>query len=401
MVYDQKQARTTGIINLQGDWLLSPTQMAEHAYTNLSAIATYSKNKRQYFSADTQVRGNRCFALLDHNGRELTPNRFEQMPYSIDLKESRLINLAECGSGRAGFIDLAAPDRWVFQMPPAYRHLSITDPYPNADGTFRVYASDTNNYGLMNLQGKLVLPVRYYMIKFNDKHRQLATVIQKETSQDKDPADILQGGLVRTDGSWLIPPQTGLPKLMPNSTLIEWRSQYYDDHVPLRYKELDTLRYTDLNGHPIDTPFHAQGIELVGGFDEQGYGLAFALKQSGPDREGFVDPQGRWLIPPQYQFSDEERNKASISQAVLDTTSRAYLTDENGQLAVPPFNRNGHIIARQQGKRGVLDRQGRVIVPFLYDRITLSDERRYIIAANRNGVTSYDFNGNAHPLIVR
>ncbi|XXQ67807.1 WG repeat-containing protein [Neisseriaceae bacterium B1] len=388
-----QSGNTIGFINQNYQWTLSPTEIQRRGYRDLTAY--FWKENLQYYRFNSTEKS-QCFGLLDKTGKERLPAQ-----YTDSLRFQMLDNLnhiiaTDCNTGVSVLLDLATGKR-VYEMPQAYAHLRFNT-FPDKQGNaFVTQYGDTTYIGSLNVQtGQLSLPVQFESLTEFDE-RDEAQAVRAGTNQE---------GIIGRDGKWTVAPQNN-PKFarlrpLPHSDWLEWYNlEESQNGAPTYYYSQRQDKEPPRSG----SPFAEQGIDLVYGFDQQGYGLA---RKIDPDpvkmlqQEGFVNPQGQWLIEPKYTFSDcypeeglnhcFERKKADNRQRSRAGLNDAQLTDI-GTLASDYFNANNLIIAQQNGKYGVLNRQGKAVVPFAYDKIDMPDKQRFIVAQKAGVTYVYDMQG--------
>ncbi|MDO5638687.1 MAG: WG repeat-containing protein [Neisseria sp.] len=369
-----------GLIRQNGSWVVSPQEAQWRGYTQIQAANALSALKQPLYVFGVEKNGDRCFGMLNGQGEEVLPADFGRFYRVSDQSGGVRVAVSLCDGSRKGFISQQADGswQWLFTLPQAYEHLDIASDIAE-DGSFRV-RSETRLNGRMNLAGKLLLPVR-----FRDLDEFDADGYAAATDADR------RGGIINRKGKWLAGPQAGRAARLPNSNWVEY---VQEDGGKRRFE------YGRLGSGKTDAPFVDKGIELVWGFDQQGYGLARRISADRTQmlrQEGFVNQAGEWLIAPEYSISainpDNPDNRETLQQLLqMETASKIYA---NNLIAYfnTAFNRHNRLVAEKNGKKGVIDRKGRVIVPFEYDKITLTDMRRYILAYKQNSVTVYGLKG--------
>ncbi|MDE7344530.1 MAG: WG repeat-containing protein, partial [Alistipes sp.] len=130
--------------------------------------------------------------------------------------------------------------------------------------------------------------------------------------------------------------------------------------VPFRYYEVNNFR---------------EGLAVVGRVID------------GVVRYGFIDSDGNELIPPQYASARDFRNGYALVGAFADAgPTPYYLIDKEGGSRLPyalydvnDSGRYGHMTAAVPDstgrlRYGLIDKRGRRVIPFRYDRITIYSE---------------------------
>lgn len=103
-------------------------------------------------------------------------------------------------------------------------------------------------------------------------------------------------------------------------------------------------------------------------------------------RYGFVDAQGTETIPPQYASVRDFRDGYALVGAFAAGPTPYYLIDKEGSSRLPyalydvnDSGRYGHMTAAVPDsagrlRYGLIDKRGRAVIPFRYDRITIYSE---------------------------
>lgn len=153
-------------------------------------------------------------------------------------------------------------------------------------------------------------------------------------------------------------------------------------------------------------------IPVVSG--KLGGGIPGSILESRPKaKAGFIDLTGKMVIDPIYAnvqpFSD------GLAWVTSNDTFKAGAIDRQGNVVVPflydsfsAFN-NGWAVAEQDGKQGVIDKQGNELVPVVYDSI-VPIVYRHFLARQGDRYDIYDLAGtktgskqaaSLEPLMVR
>ena len=386
LVSDKESGDIIGLADYRsGNWLISPQTMKERHYQNLQEWRSPNRWNKHYL---VEIRKNNqtCMTLLDERGGETGVPLFKSYDY---VDEKGRILAESCEDGRQGFVDIKQGG-WLLRMPVEYRHLVIEGKL-DKENWVNVSSVTHDGYfsGMMDLQGRLRLPVRF---------RALDSFDSTGLADAKDEEG--RYGVINRAGEWLLRRNEPFDRL-PNSRWLE-----------TEVKEGSFSYQTIANGTPVAEPFADKGIELVYGFDDQGYGFARKIdadRRKMLDQEGYVNERGEWLIPPQYSITALSQMWSSArgmtEQDIKEylkhrPMSKVYLGEATLDNAL--FDDNGLLIAMQNGKRGVINRQGKVIVPFEYENIDLGgyrgnyyggSVRNYIYAGNLQGIWVYDYSG--------
>ncbi|MDF2669441.1 MAG: hypothetical protein K0R67_1747 [Paenibacillus sp.] len=110
--------------------------------------------------------------------------------------------------------------------------------------------------------------------------------------------------------------------------------------------------------------FSALGISEYGRFAEE----FAAVRQD--DKVGYIDRNGKWVIPPQYELGQS----FDYGVAVVKLEGSFGLIDKSGVFVVKPqykyatFLYNGLVLVQKDDKWGVIDKSGKWVIPAEYDR---------------------------------
>lgn len=373
-----------GFINRNYGWTLGPAEIKRRGYRDL--LFSYVYDDEQYYRF-ARTDKPQCFGLLDDTGKERLPAQYS---YAFKFKEGKHVIAADCDTGVSVLLELETGKR-VYEMPQKYAHLRF-ETFPDQQGhAFVSLDGASARFGSLNVHtGQLVLPVQFTeLTEFNERGE--AQAVRAGTNQE---------GLIGRDGKWTVAPQSS-PKFarvlpLPHSDWLEWSNNLDESQ-----NGLPTYYYSqrqDTQPPHKTSPFADQGIDLLHGFDEQGYGLA---RKIDPDpvkmlqQEGFVNPQGQWLIAPNYTFSpcqpDEQLSSCARRKNIHHPNASRV---DDGARTISHFNAHNLIIAQQNGQFGVLNRAGQAVVPFAYDQITLPGQQQFM-TAQKNGITYVlDLRGN-------
>lgn len=227
-----------------------------------------------------------------------------------------------------------------------YYHLDfnrISNPF--RCGLMTVYKGNGESYGYMNEKGKMIIPYKFKRAYSFSERTKLALVQSQES----------KWGLIRTDGSFALPAQYNELKMFADGI----------------YAVRGMLNWglTDVNGTIILPPKYAEIRPL----QEE---LA-AFKEG--NKWGFIDMSGKVTIAAQY---DNVLNFSSGLSAVVQD-KRVGFINKNNNLVIPliyedatSFVPKMRIAAiRKNGKWGVIDKEGSVLLDILFDKIVLDDEK--------------------------
>lgn len=99
------------------------------------------------------------------------------------------------------------------------------------------------------------------------------------------------------------------------------------------------------------------------------------IKVSKEDKDGYLDSQGKVVIPAVYDKIDEKYNSAFLK---VTKDNKVGLIDKRGQVIIPLlYDDVGYFFSEEQqqtwvernGKMGMVNRAGKVIIPCIYDRL--------------------------------
>ena len=232
-----------------------------------------------------------------------------------------------------------------------YYHLDfnrISNPF--RCGLMTVYKGNGESYGYMNEKGKMIIPYKFKRAYSFSERTKLALVQSQES----------KWGLLRVDGSFALSPQYNEIKT-------------FTDGI---YAVRGMLNWglTDVNGTIILPPKYADIRPL--------HEELAAFKDG--NKWGFIDMSGKVIIAALY---DNVLNFSSGLSAVVQDKRVGFINKENN-IVVPlnyedatSFVPKMHIAAiKKNGKWGVIDKQGSVLLNIQFDKIELDDEKGLIIA---------------------
>lgn len=357
MVYDNAGTQTVGLFDVNGSWLINPQDFKQRAYSRL--IPFRNPQNFELWMSVKQQGGKKCYGLVNTKGKDVLPPEFEYFPVDW-MNQAGRFPVKTCNGLEKGFVDLQG--QWIFKMPLEYSHLDISGPMaPN--GWFRVTSKETGYTGMMDSAGKLRIPVRFKKLEPLDNGEYVMVLDDKNLN-----------GVLNAQGEWTLKPQKESIKHLPNSSLLEIAQADAEAQV-------SSYQYRTLNGQEIAEPFTEKGVELVFGFDKQGYGFARKIdtdRQAMLNQEGFVNEQGEWIIQPEYSFTLLNQDVKPGKKAQKSNETPASSPAKKSGSKVPGsdlqhirFNEHGLLVAAKNGKKGVIDRQGKTVLPFEYKHISL------------------------------
>ncbi len=108
-------------------------------------------------------------------------------------------------------------------------------------------------------------------------------------------------------------------------------------------------------------------------------------------RYGFIDETGKEIIPPRYRYATDFVDGLAVASTInasclIDPDGQVVFETEQYDLVAPP-DEAGRMRARRGEKHGVLNRKGKVIVPFVYEQMfEFSGDRAAVRVNNQWGV---------------
>lgn len=231
-----------------------------------------------------------------------------------------------------------------------YYHLDfklINNPF--RCGLMTVYKGNGELYGYMNEKGKMVIPYKFKRAYSFSEETKLALVQSQER----------KWGLIRTDGTFSLSPEYNELKLFSDGIyavrgMLNWGLMNVNGTIllPPKYAEI--------------RPIHEE--------------LA-AYKDN--NKWGFINNNGNVTITAQY---DNVLDFSSGLSAVIQNKRVGFINKENS-LVIPliyedatSFGSKMHIAAiKKNGKWGIIDKKGSILLDILFDNIELDDEKGLII----------------------
>lgn len=228
---------------------------------------------------------------------------------------------------------------------------------------FRVMKN--GRYGVINAEGKVVVPLKYAYVG----------------NMSEDIIIVSQDGVYGTfdkDGREIIPIK------YDNGDKIEEIREYVGGMSRIRYK--GRFGFIDKKGEEVVAPFSDE----VENFSE-GYTLVTIKK-----KKGVVSLQGDWIAPPMYDaggtFSD--------GLALLGMGGKYGYIDKTGDFAIAmqyqdakDFDRNTSLACvAKDGKWGVINKLGKVVLPFEFDKVTITSDK-YLYVESKGKVGIYNNKG--------
>ena len=207
-------------------------------------------------------------------------------------------------------------------------------------------AHDHAKEGILNLNGKVIIaPDKYNTIEYFSEDN--VAVVSKSKYNDDKPSDF---GLIDSKGKILVP--------------VKYRRVYHKNGIA-----------------QLETHWPADSNRII---------------------MGMYNIKTRKMIEPKYDDMKEFVNGISIIGYFNSTGNRYGLLDENGNEIVSPIYETMFYNDTQQyatvslnKKQGMINAQGKVIVPIIFDRFTeyrpQNNKNGIVIGQNQNGYAVYNF----------
>ncbi|HFC8543501.1 TPA: hypothetical protein ACFP4Q_001638 [Neisseria weaveri] len=103
-IHNIEDIETRGLIDFDGKWLLTPTDMVIREYKHLSYFFYYSKLHNLIIKTERTVNGKTCYGILDLKGRELFSPQFASI--SVEDDDLPLIEVEDCQTGKIHRVSL-------------------------------------------------------------------------------------------------------------------------------------------------------------------------------------------------------------------------------------------------------------------------------------------------------
>jgi WG containing repeat len=120
---------------------------------------------------------------------------------------------------------------------------------------------------------------------------------------------------------------------------------------------------------------------------------------------GFIDAAGAWKIPPAYDYACDVFDHEIVRVSMRDKFG--YIDREGQWVTKPqfdflsPYFEDGDLqVVGRKKKFGILNRQGRLVVPLEYDAVVLSKDRAWARKGDELGIFGLDGKW-IHPLTIR
>lgn len=269
---------------------------------------------------------------------------------------------------------------------------------------------DARKFGFIDTTGRVVVPIEYDdaeapregLLKVMRRNAAgdplwgyLATtgevVVPLEYGDLKKPAE---GLIAAARGAWKTEEGSSKRVFMGRYGFLDREGR---EAIPFRYADAHSFQngraavavagkyypkwgFVDREGNEVVAPKYYE----AGNFREERAVVARVV--DGKLRYGFIDPDGDEVIALQYASAKDFRDGIALVSGFGETNAPFYLIDTAGTRQLPyalydvnDSGRYGHMTAAVPDSAGVLrygliDRRGRRVIPFAYDRITIFSE---------------------------
>lgn len=304
------------------------------------------------------------FGYADTLGKIVIPVRFD---YASDFSEGlALVGIGKRDERKFGFIDTTG--RVVVLI-------EYADAEPSREGLLKVMRrNDAGDplWGYLSRAGETAVPLEYGdLLKPSEGLIAAARGEWKPEEGSSKRAFIGRYGFLDYEGREAIP------------------FRYVDAHsfqnglaaVAVPGKYYPKWGFIDREGREVVAPKYYE----VGNFREERAVVARVI--DGKLLYGFIDPGGNEVVAPQYASAKDFKNGVALVGGFGSTDyTPYYIIDKEGNRRLPyalydvnDSGRYGHMTAAVPDSTGILryglvDRYGRRVIPFAYDRITIYSE---------------------------
>lgn len=333
------------------------------------------------------VSKNELWGIIDSNGKEVIPISYNEIKFQEDSKYL----LASNENGKWGVVDLSNSIIISFNYATIKKH-------PTRD-LFVISRFDKKQYGVIDINGKLVVPEDYTNLEFYNDY-----IIAEKAIKNKESSGLLTlDGLVEIafadDATFPSQAKFGL-----SSDLIVYELKNSIDPLLSDYFILDLKNKIIKNNDYYSGLYNPYLRPKENGF-------SFILAEDKNSRIGVLNTEGEIIIP--FQYDDVDYSYSNLGLDSLSSSHRFIkVSNENKWGVVNAYNQivlpivfdeikiftkgeENLFAAKNKNleKMGVVNKDEEVVIPFEYDDIYSVDfNNRLIIAEKNNRTGAIDFN---------
>lgn len=233
---------------------------------------------------------------------------------------------------------------------------------------FVVEDPSTNKQGIMNLQGRILLPVRYDRVEFMDNPQM---ILVKEDEE--------KCGLLDSQMKWVMKP--GKRQFRFGSfPMIVWSEK--DKYglidslghwlIPMRYSDISNVNETQgwaiIDHSYLYDYIHKKVVMNDVSAVYNGHDGIWSATKASTGQDGLIDSQFRWVVEPKYKYITWLAN--GIYEAhdslvgLIDIHGNEITELKYGHLLRP---HHGLTMAEREGRKGFIDTKGRELIHPQYD----------------------------------
>lgn len=341
-----------------------------------------------YFNGLSQVESNGKKGIINEFGKEILPLNYDHFYITDDYIEAIVEGKSASKPPKITFFDIEGK--------PRSKSLSYSGAVYNVNSGLIVVSDFDDKEGLLNQQGKLVMPLQYRRIYIDEE----ANIIRFEVDNDD-----VKMGLADMQGKIIVKPKYNrIDEFIDGVANITISEENRSLHglINIKGEEILKPQFTSMLFDMDDKEKYAQvynnrmvGVVSRDGrvtvppkFDE----IVYQNKQ-GDDwgdlaitkldkKYGIVNINtGKIIAEPIYDYAFSIGKGDSILFCLRSTEEGNYIIDKNGDLVIPitkdviyPLqymeNNNYFIRKQKDGKKGIISRNNENLIPCIYDNIT-------------------------------
>lgn len=265
--------------------------------------------------------------LLDYTGKEVTSFEYDAIQTSTNLKNAAVVVKKVKEQYQYGIIHKTTKE----VTPIIYDQILPINAF-----TEHVKVRKGNNWGVIHINGQVIVPCQYYMVN----HYENGHIFVAER-------DTVAAGIIQRMGVYNFLGEQFIPCQYHNI------SHYKDDYFFVsNNNKIGILN----NRNEIIIPIIYDQLQPKNKYSKN----PLFLVKSG-DKKGILNEQLEWILPPEYDWITLEEN---------------------------------HFIVSKNDKSGWLDLEGNVLIPLIYDRIGKKTEQGLIAVWKDNKTGFIDAKGN-------
>ena len=311
--------------------------------------------------------------------------------YTINILLLCIVVLSGCSTEKVLFPVMN--DQGVFGYVDQKGNIVLPCEYEQArrfDNGYAVVRQDEKE-GIINVNGKAVIPIEYDFISIYDSIRGWY-VVEKEEKE----------GVISVNGDVIVPLiYDEVLFFNDNNACVKEDNKvfWYDiedknQHILCKDKSIRNLTWTNepLFAYTQGEPKKVEGIDR-----------AFPKQLSWTEKWGVIDENNNEVVPEKYDYIEGHAEGRTFAYLTEDniSASHAYLLDEKGKVirayeeteAIYQFEDERAILIDYRNGFGVIDRDGNWVIEPSFRYSTMKKQGDFICAMGNDGCTFYDLNG--------